>query len=64
MPTTLDRFIEPNCPRCHSSGTTLFRSLRSSAVYLCRDCEHEWEGELPDTQLPATLERSSHVARA
>ena len=47
---TPDRVIGFHCPRCHSSGARLFRSLRSSAIYLCRDCEHEWEGALPDTE--------------
>lgn len=48
--TTPGRVIGFHCPRCHSSGATLFRSLRSSAIYLCRDCEHEWEGAPPDTE--------------
>jgi transposase-like protein len=40
------------CPRCHSFGVTLFRLLRTSAVYLCASCDHQWEGE-PSEPAPA-----------
>ena len=43
--TPADRPIDLYCPRCQSTGAVHFRSLRSSAVYLCRDCEHQWEIE-------------------
>lgn len=47
---TADRVRELRCPRCQASGATPFRALRSSLVYLCRDCEYEWEGAPPDTE--------------
>ena len=38
-------YSDVTCPRCHSSGVTLFRLLRTSAIYLCSSCDHQWEGE-------------------
>jgi len=43
MPGTSSENRSVSCPRCQSSNAMLFRALRSSLVYLCRDCEHQWE---------------------
>jgi transposase-like protein len=45
-------YADLTCPRCQSSGVTLFRLLRTSAVYLCSSCDHQWEGE-PREPAPA-----------
>ena len=39
-----------------------FRSLRSSTVYLCPDCEHQWEGERTEPAPLDTPELGSDIA--
>ena len=58
--TSADRPIDLNCPRCQSTDAMHFRSLRSSAVYLCRECEHQWEVE-GTAAAPETREASSDI---
>lgn len=41
-------YTDVMCPRCQSSGVTLFRRLRTSAVFFCASCDHQWEGEIPE----------------
>jgi DNA-directed RNA polymerase subunit RPC12/RpoP len=31
------------CPVCHSHGANLHHDIRSSLLYFCQRCEHEWE---------------------
>jgi NMD protein affecting ribosome stability and mRNA decay len=38
-----DNHAQLLCPRCLSAELILFSVCRSSAIYLCRDCELRWE---------------------
>jgi transposase-like protein len=43
MPGYSDSPTDTTCPRCRFSDTLPHHVTRSATVYLCRDCEHEWE---------------------
>jgi len=38
-----DNHAQLSCPRCRSAELMLFCVRRSAAIYLCRDCQLEWE---------------------
>jgi ribosomal protein L37AE/L43A len=44
MPEHSERGVESRCPACGAGNPLPFRALRSSTVYVCRDCGHKWEG--------------------
>jgi transposase-like protein len=64
MPATpADGHIDVYCPRCRSDDAVLQSCGRSSTVYLCRDCEHQWESEPAGMPSPPTRERGNLTAR-
>jgi transposase-like protein len=63
-PTPAHGSIDLYCPRCRSVEAVPHSFGRSSSVYLCRDCEYQWEGEPPETSSPPALERDRHDARS
>ena len=52
-------YTDVMCPRCQSSGVTLFRRLRTSAVFFCASCDHQWESEIPEPAPAPALALSS-----
>jgi hypothetical protein len=60
------------CPVCGSDGPALRHDIRSSLLYICEQCEHEWRidpaGEpppaaLPQYESPRTVAPSSKCCR-
>ena len=31
------------CPVCHSHGADIHHDIRSSLLYFCQRCQHEWQ---------------------
>lgn len=56
--TTMTLLIR--CPVCAASGAMIHHDLRSSLVYSCLNCAHEWEIDPvgPATTEPAGREHS------
>jgi transposase-like protein len=52
MPPPRPAPIDLYCPLCRSDEAMLNRTLRSSDVFRCRDCDHEWEVEHPAVAAP------------
>jgi|HubBroStandDraft_6_1064221.scaffolds.fasta_scaffold1309121_1 transposase-like protein len=65
MPATpTDGHINLYCPRCRSDDAVLHSCGRSSTVYLCRDCEHQWERDPAGVLSSSTPEPGNQTARS
>jgi len=50
-----------SCPRCRSAELMLFCVHRSAAVYLCRECQLEWE-LVPQERIATATKTPPHVS--
>ena len=52
-----------SCPVCGSDGPELRHDVRSSLLYFCVTCDHEWQMDPEDEPLPAVPTPSSKPSR-
>ena len=55
-----------NCPFCGSDDSALRHDVRSSLIYFCENCEHEWQIDPADepTQAASPSSRSARTVAA
>lgn len=46
------------CPVCHSHGADVHHDVRSSLLYFCQRCQHEWQLDPAEGHIEADLDIS------